>query len=116
MDSIRDLTTRINAFRDARDWKQFHNPKDMAVSICIESAELLEQFQWKNAKECETHLPENREAVADELADVAIYLFELADLLEMDLGQEMLRKLDKNAARYPVEKARGSNLKYNRLN
>jgi NTP pyrophosphatase (non-canonical NTP hydrolase) len=115
MDSIRDLTTRINAFRDARDWKQFHNPKDMAVSISIESAELLEQFQWKNAEEGETHLQENREAVADELADVAIYLFELADLLEMDLGQEMLRKLDKNAAKYPVEKARGSNLKYNRL-
>ena len=115
MDSIRDLTTRINAFRDARDWKQFHNPKDMAVSISIESAELLEQFQWKNAKECETHLQESREAVADEMADVAIYLFELADLLEMDLGQEMLRKLDKNAVKYPIEKARGSNLKYNRL-
>ena len=60
-------------------------------------------------------MQENHEAVADELADVAIYLFELADLLEMDLGQEMLRKLDKNAAKYPVEKARGSNLKYNRL-
>ena len=115
MDSIRDLTTRINAFRDARDWKQFHNPKDMAVSISIESAELLEQFQWKTAKQCEAHLQENREAVADEMADVAIYLFELADLLEMNLGQEMLRKLDKNAAKYPVEKARGSNLKYNRL-
>ena len=115
MDSIRDLTTRINAFRDARDWKQFHNPKDMAVSISIESAELLEQFQWKNAKECETHLQENREAVADELADVAIYLFELADLRQMNLGHEMLRKLEKNAANYPVEKARGSNLKYNRL-
>ena len=115
MDSIRDLTTRINAFRDARDWKQFHNPKDMAVSISIESAELLEQFQWKNAKECEAHLQDNREAVADELADVAIYLFELADLLEMNLGQEMLRKLEKNAAKYPVEKARGSSLKYNRL-
>ena len=116
MDSIRDLTTRINAFRDARDWKQFHNPKDMAVSISIESAELLEQFQWKNAKECETHLQENREAVADELADVAIYLFELADLLEMNLGQEMLRKLDKNAVKYPVDKAKGSNKKYDELN
>tara|TARA_B100000676_G_scaffold85340_1_gene85488 strand:- start:223 stop:573 length:351 start_codon:yes stop_codon:yes gene_type:complete len=115
MDSIRDLTTRINAFRDVRDWKQFHNPKDMAVSISIESAELLEQFQWKNAEECEAHLQENREAVADEMADVAIYLFELADLLQMDLGNEMLRKLDKNAAKYPVEKARGSSLKYNRL-
>ena len=115
MDSIRDLTNRINAFRDARDWKQFHNPKDMAVSISIESAELLEQFQWKNAEECEAHLQDNREAVADELADVAIYLFELADPLQMDVGHEMLRKLDKNAAKFPVEKARGRNHKYIRL-
>ncbi len=115
MDSIAELTTHINAFRDARDWKQFHNPKDMALSISIEAAELMEQFQWKNDAECEEHLRENQESVADEMADVAIYLFELADLLEMDLGREMLRKLEKNAAKYPVEKARGSNRKYDEL-
>ena len=83
-------------------------------SISIESAELLEQFQ-ENAEECEAHLQDNREAVADELADVAIYLFELADLLEMNLGQEMLRKLDKNSVKYPVQKAKGSNKKYDQL-
>ena len=115
MDSISEITTRINAFRDARDWKQFHNPKDMAVSISIEAAELLEQFQWKNRAECEAHLRANREAVADEMADVAIYLFELADLLQMDLGKEMLRKLEKNADKYPVDKAKGSNKKYKEL-
>ena len=115
MDSIAELTSRINAFRDVRDWKQFHNPKDMALSISIEAAELMEQFQWKNDAECEEHLRENQESVADEMADVAIYLFELADLLEMDLGREMLRKLEKNAAKYPVEKARGSNRKYDEL-
>ena len=115
MDSISEITTRINAFRDARDWKQFHNPKDMAVSISIEAAELLEQFQWKNRPECEAHLRANREAVADEMADVAIYLFELADLLQMDLGKEMLRKLEKNADKYPVDKAKGSNKKYKEL-
>jgi NTP pyrophosphatase (non-canonical NTP hydrolase) len=87
----------------------------MALSISIEAAELMEQFQWKNDAECEEHLRANREAVADEMADVAIYLFELADLLEMDLGREMLRKLEKNAAKYPVEKARGSNRKYDEL-
>ena len=91
--TISELTNQINAFRDARDWKQFHNPKDMAISINIEAAELLEHFQWKNPAECETHLKANREAVADEMADVAIYLFELADLLGLDLGEEMLRKL-----------------------
>jgi len=111
MDSIAELTSNINAFRDARDWRQFHNPKDMAVSISIEAAELLEHFQWKSAAECETHIAANREAVAD----VAIYLFEMADLLELDLGAEMIRKLEKNAVKYPVEKAKGSNRKYDEL-
>ena len=115
MDSISELTSNINAFRDARDWRQFHNPKDMAVSISIEAAELLEHFQWKSAAECETHVVTNREAVADEVADVAIYLFEMAELLELDLGAEMIRKLKKNAVKYPVEKAKGSNRKYDEL-
>ena len=113
--TISELTNQINAFRDARDWKQFHNPKDMAISISIEAAELLEHFQWKNPAECEAHLNANREDVADEMADVAIYLFELADLLSLDLGEEMLRKLEKNAEKYPVEKAKGSNKKYDEL-
>ena len=115
MDSIAELTSNINAFRDARDWRQFHNPKDMAVSISIEAAELLEHFQWKNAAEGEAHIAANREAVADEVADVAIYLFELADLLELDLGAEMIRKLEQNTVKYPVEKAKGSNRKYDEL-
>ena len=111
MDSIAELTANINAFRDARDWRQFHNPKDMAVSISIEAAELLEHFQWKSATECEAHIVTNREAVAE----VAIYLFEMAELLELDLGAEMIRKLEKNAVKYPVEKAKGSNRKYDEL-
>ena len=115
MDSISELTSNINTFRDARDWKQFHNPKDMAVSISIEAAELLEHFQWKSAAECEAYIAANREAVADEVADVAIYLFEMAELLELDLGAEMIRKLEKNAVKYPVEKAKGSNRKYDEL-
>ena len=116
MDSISELTARINEFRDARDWKQFHNPKDMAISVSIEAAELMEHFQWKNDTECAEHIKNNREEVTDELADVAIYLFELADLMKMDLGKEMLHKLEKNAAKYPVQKAKGSNKKYNELN
>ena len=87
----------------------------MAVSISIEAAELLEHFQWKSAAECETHVVTNREAVADEVADVAIYLFEMAELLELDLGAEMIRKLEKNAVKYPAEKAKGSNRKYDEL-
>ena len=116
MDSLSDITRRINEFRDARDWKQFHNPKDMALSISIEAAELMEQFQWKNEAEYAGQIENNREAVADEMADVAICLFELTDLMKMDLGEEMLRKLEKNAAKYPAQKAKGSNRKYNDLN
>lgn len=112
---ITALTHRINAFRDARDWRQFHNPKDMAVSISIEASELLEHFQWKSTAECEAHVAANREAVADEVADVAIYLIELADLLGLDLGVEVVRKLEKNAVKYPIHKAKGSNKKYDEL-
>ena len=113
--TIDAITQRINAFRDARDWRQFHNPKDMAVSISIEAAELLEHFQWKTSAECEAHVKAEREAVAEEIADVAIYIFGLADLLDLNLGTEMLRKLEKNAGKYPVEKAKGSNKKYDEL-
>ena len=83
MDSIAELTSNINAFCDARDWRQFHNPKDMAVSINIEAAEILEHFQWKNAAECEAHIEANREAAEswslhmDELASST--LLPLAD-------------------------------------
>jgi len=110
--TIADLISRINAFRDARDWRQFHSPKDMAISISIEAAELLEHFQWKSAAECKAHIDANREAVADEIADVAIYLFELSDLLGLDLNEEVIRKLEINAKKYPVHTAKGSHLKF----
>ena len=113
--TVAQLKDLVSKFRDERDWKQFHNPKDMAISISIEAAELLEHFQWKNPAECDAHLKANRKAVADEMADVAIYLFELADLLGLDLGEEILRKLEKNAEKYPVEKAKGSSAKYDKL-
>ena len=102
--SIIELTSLINDFRDERDWKQFHSPKDMAISINIEAAELLEHFQWKSDLECADHIRENREAVADEIADVAIYLFEMADLLGLNLGDEMIRKIGVNALKYPTPK------------
>lgn len=110
-----ELTARINAFRDERDWAPFHNPKDMAISISIEAAELLEHFQWKTAAQCEAHIAARRGEIADEIADVAIYLFELADLLGIPLDAAMLAKLEKNAVKYPVAAARGSIKKYTEL-
>jgi NTP pyrophosphatase (non-canonical NTP hydrolase) len=113
--SMEEVMQRIRTFRDERDWMQFHDPKNLAVSIVIESAELLEHFQWKDKAQVEKHIAENRDSVADEIADVAMYLFELADNLGIDLKSAMLAKLEKNAAKYPVEKARGVATKYTKL-
>ena len=111
--SIADLTARIRAFRDAGDWMQFHSPKDLSVAIIAEAGELLQHFVWKSPEESWQRSEEKKPDIANEIADVAILLFELADNLGLDLGTEMLAKIDRNEVRYPVEKARGSNAKYN---
>lgn len=113
--TVEDLLKRIRLFRDEREWMKFHDPKNLAMSISIEAAELLEHFQWKTGEEASKYAAENREALADEVADVAIYLFELADNIGIDLPAAIHRKLDKNAAKYPVEKARGVATKYDKL-
>jgi dCTP diphosphatase len=114
-DSIADLTARIRTFVAARDWVQFHNPKDMAVAIAAEAGELMQHFVWQQPEQVERRAVEKREEIASEIADVAILLFEMADLLGMKLGEVMEAKLERNEIRYPVEKSRGNNLKYNEL-
>lgn len=110
-----EVMKAIRKFRDERDWMQFHDPKSMAASISIEAAELLEHFQWKNKEEAQKYLSESKDDVADEVADVALYLFEFADIAKIDLFESMKNKLRKNGEKYPVEKARGSHLKYDQL-
>ena len=112
---MQEVLDRIRAFRDERDWLQFHNPKDLAVSVAIEAADLLEEFQWKSVEESKKHGEVNKERIADEAADVAIYLLELCDVLKIDLAAAIHSKLDKNAIKYPVEKSRGTNKKYTEL-
>ncbi len=114
-ETIKTLTAEIRAFRDARDWLQFHGPKDLAVAITAEAGELLQHFVWLDGKQARRRARERREAIADEIADVAILLFEMADNLGIDLGKAMCEKLERNEQRYPVAKARGSNRKYNEL-
>jgi NTP pyrophosphatase (non-canonical NTP hydrolase) len=113
--TVQEITAKIREFRDERDWAQFHSPKDMAEAICIESAELLEHFLWKRPEQSAQSALDRKGEVADEIADVAIYLFELADNLGIDLLAAMDAKLAKNAAKYPVSKARGKSLKYTDL-
>ncbi len=113
--TIEDITARIRSFRDARDWLQFHNPKELAIAITAEAGELLQHFVWQQPDQIKQRALDKLPELMDEMADVGILLFELADNLGVDLGQAMLDKIDRNEHRYPVEKARGSNAKYNEL-
>lgn len=114
-DRIQKLTAEIKAFRDARDWRQFHAPKEMAVAVAAEAGELLQHFVWLTPEQSEQRAREHRDLIAGEIADVAILLFELADNLGLDLAEVMRAKLARNELRYPVAKARGSNKKYTEL-
>lgn len=113
--TIEEITARICAFRDARNWMQFHNPKDLAVAIAAEAGELMQHFVWKTPEQTPQVVIDKRTEITDEIADVAILLFELAHNLDIPLAQAMQAKLDRNEKRYPVEKAKGNNLKYNEL-
>ncbi|MFG0251324.1 MAG: nucleotide pyrophosphohydrolase [Phycisphaerales bacterium JB038] len=103
-DSIAELTTRIRDFAAARDWEQFHTPKNLAMALIVEAAELVEQFQWLTPGESATMVEghEGRQAVTDEIADVAIYLMRLADVVGVDLGQAVEAKLATNDDRFPI--------------
>jgi dCTP diphosphatase len=114
-DSISELTAQIQTFVDARDWRKFHNAKDLAVAIAAEAGELMQHFVWQQEEQIEKRLEKNREEIASEIADVAILLFEFADNLGMNLGEVMQAKIARNDVRYPVEKSRGNNLKYSEL-
>ena len=110
---LRDETIqRVLKFRDDRDWRQFHTPKDLAISLSMEAAELLELFQWSGTDlEC----PDNRDKLREELADVLSYCILMADVCGLDLDEIMNEKVTKNEAKYPVEKARGNAAKYTEL-
>jgi len=114
-----DLENALKAlrkFREERDWSQFHTPKNLSMSIAIESAELMEHFQWKTNDEIKSYLSgENLEKVKDEIADIASYLLFLANDLGIDLNRAILDKVRKNEEKYPVEKCKGRHNKYNNL-
>jgi dCTP diphosphatase len=113
--TLEELTVAVRRFMDEREWRQFHNPKDLAVGMSLECSELLEHFLWQNGAAVDQRAAERREEIRHEMADVAIYLIEMASVLEIDLGQAVLDKLEVNARKYPVEKARGSSRKYTEM-
>ncbi len=109
------LMQELIAFRRERDWEQFHTPRNLAAGVCIEAAELLEHFQWAKDAELDDVVANNRQAIEQEIADVAMYLSLLCHDLGVSLPDAVRRKLELNKQKYPVDKARGRSDKYDRL-
>ena len=107
-----EIRQRLRDFAAARDWDQFHSPKNLSMALIAEAAELVEQFQWLTEQQSAELPPEKLSAVADELADIQIYLIRIADKLDIDLLESARAKIAKNEEKYPVEKAKGSSKKY----
>jgi NTP pyrophosphatase (non-canonical NTP hydrolase) len=111
-DSLIELRQKIDAFVNERDWAQFHSPKNLAMAMIVEAAELVEHFQWDTIQESYDLSAEKRQEVAHELADTFVYLLRLAEVTGIDLIQAANDKIALNAIKYPVDKAKGSNAKY----
>ncbi len=114
-DSLIRLRDTLREFAAARDWDQFHSPRNLATALAVEAAELLEPFQWLTDEQSRDLPPEKRAAVEQELADVLLYLVRLADKLDVDLEQAAQAKIVRNGEKYPVEKSRGSSRKYDEI-
>lgn len=112
MEKFDKINEIIKKFRDDREWSQFHNPKDLAISLSLEAAELLECFQWKSSAEAEKN---NYQDIKYEIADVAVYLLLICDKMGINLLDAVEEKMKLNEKKYPVEKARGCSKKYNEL-
>lgn len=109
-----EIVQKLIDFRHERDWEQFHTPKDLAISLSIEAAELLEWFQWNSDQQITQKLKsDKREALEDEVADVVAYLTYLCHDLDLDINKAVAAKINKNAAKYPANKAKGRSDKYN---
>jgi NTP pyrophosphatase (non-canonical NTP hydrolase) len=111
-DSLAGLEAEIDAFVQERDWAQFHTPKNLAMSVAIEAAEIMEHFQWATGEESRALAQEKRDEVAGEIGDVLIYLLRLSRTLDLDILAAARNKLAENRRKYPVEKARGKATKY----
>ncbi len=115
MNQIKILTKKINDFRDARNWKQFHNPKDLAISLSLEAGEVLEHFQWKSPEEIKKYIKENKKEIGDELADVFYWVLLMSSDLNIDLEKSFNLKMKENNKKYSIKKSKGKHNKYNKL-
>ena len=115
MSEIKDLTKKIVKFNKDRNWKQFHNPKDLAISLSLEASEVLEHFQWKSKEEIDEYIKSHKEHIGEELADVFYWVLLMSHDLKIDIIKASEKKLKKNEEKYPIEKAKGKHTKYNQL-
>ncbi len=115
MKNIEEIVDRIVKFRNSRDWKQFHNPKDLALSLVLESSEVMEHFQWKNKKEMDEHIRTNRKEIGKELADVLYWVLLMGHDFNIDVFEAMESKMKENNKKYPVSKSKGKHTKYSEL-
>jgi NTP pyrophosphatase (non-canonical NTP hydrolase) len=111
--SLEQIKIRLREFAAERDWDQFHSPKNLAMALIVEAAELVEHFQWLTEEQSQTLLPEKLAEVEQEIADIQIYLIRLADKLGVDMEKAVNAKIELNAKKYPADKVRGSAVKYN---
>ena len=114
-DALQDLQKTLREFARERDWEQFHTPRNLAAALSVEAAELLEHFQWLTDEQSRTLDDAKRTAVGEEIADVLLYLLQLADKLDIDPVQAAERKVRLNAEKYPADRARGRSDKYTKL-
>lgn len=110
---LNELIDKIKTFCEERDWDQYHNPKDLAIGISTEAAELLDLFRFKNNEEIQATVTNRREHIEDELADVLFFVLRFAQTNDIDLKNALENKMAKNAVKYPVDKVKGNNKKYN---
>lgn len=116
MSDLKVLQKKIIAFRDARDWKQFHNQKDMALSLLLEAAEVLEHFQWQATKShIDKYVKTHKKEIGEELSDVLYWVLAMSHDLGIDLEHAFEKKMEKNAKKYPVSKVKGRRTKYSEL-
>lgn len=113
IDQLQDLRTRLRQFAGERDWDQFHSPKNLAMALIVEAAELVEHFQWLTEEQSQSLPDEKRAEIEAELADILIYLVRIADKLNIELYPATLAKLEQNARKYPAGQVRGQSKKYN---
>jgi NTP pyrophosphatase (non-canonical NTP hydrolase) len=115
--TVKQLKELVKTFCEEREWDQYHNAKDLAIGIITESSELLEHFRFKSEEEIDDffHNKGKKEEISEELADVLFFILRFAEKYHIDLSEELKKKLDKNTEKYPIEKSRGRNKKYNEL-